>query len=87
MRSPIAANPAQAHRSFVAGKLTPTEAAARLARLEFDVARLEREIASSERRAERARRTLARHSADRGVLLGIIARDPSLGRKADSHGA
>ena len=76
MRSPITNSPAQVHKSLTTGALTPHEAAVRLARLEFDVARLEREIESCDRRADKARRTLARHIADRKTLLGVIARDP-----------
>jgi len=75
MRSPIPCSPAKALRSRTAGVLSPAEAATRLARLEFDVARLEREIASSERRAEKARRALARHVSDRHLLLAIVGRD------------
>lgn len=74
MRRPVTSSPRQVHRSLAAGALTPHEAASRLVRLEFDAARLEREIDTSERRAAEARRTLARHSADRKALLGIIAR-------------
>lgn len=87
MRSPIASNPAQAHRSFASGALTPHEAASRLARLEFDVARLEREIASSVRRADKARRVLARHKSDRAALLAIIAREPAVSGRKTGHGA
>ena len=87
MRSPVSTNPPQVHRSFAAGKPTPTEAAARLARLEFDVARLEREIASSERRAMRARRTLAQHAQDRRTLLDIIARRSTDKKEAQKNGA
>ena len=75
MRTPIVHSPARVHQSLATGALSPHEAAVRLARVEFDVARLEREVAVAANRIEKARRLLARHSADRDVLMSIIARD------------
>ena len=81
MRRPVTSNPPQPHKSYATGALTPQEAAARLARLEFDIARLEREIDNSERRATRARRQLERQHGDRHALLDVIARAPSALKK------
>lgn len=81
MRSPAVNSPPQVHRSLAAGALTPHEAAARLTRLEFDVARLERELATAHRRSERARQALARHNEDRQALLKIIANGSAYSKK------
>ncbi len=75
MRPPIAHSPGRVHQSLATGALSPHEAAVRLARVEFDVARLERELAVAANRVEKAQRLLARHSADRDVLLSIISRE------------
>lgn len=75
MKRPIATNPARVHQSLATGTLTPHEAAARLARIEFDTARLEREIDVASRRIEKAQKQLRCHDKDRSALLRVIARE------------
>ena len=88
MRTPMAHSPARVHQSLATGALSPHEAAVRLARVEFDVSRLEREVAVATRRIEKAMRLLARHNADREVLLSVIARESkSKSKKAKTNAA
>ena len=74
MRRVKTISPPKPFASQVAGVHSAQEAAARLSRLEFDVARLEREILQAEARAQRSRSELQRCIEQRESLLSIIAR-------------
>ena len=76
MRRVKTITPPKPFTSQVAGVHSAQEAAARLSRLEFDVARLEREIALAEDRARRCHEDLKRCIGQRTALLRIIARPP-----------